>query len=41
MRKTNAENLLNSDPIERPRTSTAIAREYQYLKQKIENDTEV
>ncbi len=26
---------------ERPRTSTAIAREFQYLKQKMENDVEI
>ncbi len=27
--------------VERPRTSTAIAREFQYLKQKMENEVQI
>jgi hypothetical protein len=33
--------LAVSSDYERPRTSTAIAREFQYLKQKMENDVEI
>lgn len=32
---------LRVEEAERPRTSTAIAREFQYLKQKMENDVEI
>jgi len=35
------QNTLSVFEADRPRTSTAIAREFQYLRQKMENDVEI
>ena len=37
----NSHNTLSVYDPDRPRTSTAIAREFQYLRQKMENDGEI
>ena len=37
----NSHNTLSVYEPDRPRTSTAIAREFQYLRQKMENDSEI
>ena len=37
----NSHNTLSVFEPDRPRTSTAIAREFQYLRQKMENDSEI